>query len=509
VDVDLLIVGGGINGAGIARDAAGRGLKVLLCEQDDLAAHTSSSSTKLIHGGLRYIEQYEFALVRKALQERERLIEAAPHIIWPLRFVLPHDAHLRPVWVIRAGLFLYDHLARRRRLPSSKAVNLRTHPAGAALDAHFSRGFEYSDAWVEDSRLVVLNAMDAAARGATILTRTRFAAAVPDGPRWRATLVSNGATREIRAMLIVNAAGPWVDKVEGLALGGESAKSVRLVKGSHIIVRRLFTHQYAYIFQNPDGRIIFAIPYERDFTLIGTTDVEFAGDPATVAIDDGETRYLCEMANRYFRADIQARDIVRSYAGVRPLLDDESADPATITRDYSLEWLQSLAPMLSVYGGKITTYRRLAEEAVDRIIERFDRSASGRRAASDSRSRPERKAWTAQAPLPGGDMPDADFERFLQSVLVSYPWLPAPLLQRYARAYGTRIRTLLGSATGLGDLGSEVLPGLYAREIEYLREHEWARTAEDVLWRRSKLGLHLPDTALQTLDHWLSDLSHA
>ncbi len=488
--VDMLVIGGGINGAGIARDAAGRGLRVLLCERDDLAAHTSSASTKLIHGGLRYLEHGEFLLVRKALMEREVLLEAAPHIIWPLRFVMPHDAHLRPRWMIRAGLFLYDHLAKRRRLPGSSAVDLRRHVAGKALDPHLTRGFIYSDAWVDDARLVVLNAMDAASRGASVRTRASFTGASIDGGGWRARLQpQGGAPLEVRARVLVNAAGPWVGSVLDGVLGLESSRQVRLVKGSHIIVRRMFEHEFAYIFQNPDRRIIFAIPYERDFTLIGTTDLEYHGDAAQVAIGADETRYLCEMADRYFRRTLGPQDIVASYSGVRPLLDDESSDPSSVTRDYSLELESPGAPLLSVFGGKITTYRRLAEEAVDLLA-----PASGRTLAH----------WTRRIPLPGGDMEGADFDRFEQSLARSHAWLPAPLRHRYARAYGTRINALLGAASRMPDLGEEIAPGLHEVELSYLRRHEFARTATDILWRRSKLGLHLPDDTTAALDGWLA-----
>jgi glycerol-3-phosphate dehydrogenase len=487
---DVLVIGGGINGAGIARDAAGRGLRVLLCERDDLAAHTSSASTKLVHGGLRYLEHREFMLVRKALMEREVLLEAAPHIIWPLRFVMPHDAHLRPRWMIRAGLFLYDHLARRRRLPGSAAVDLRQHAAGAPLDPRYTRGFVYSDAWVEDARLVVLNAMDAADRGATVRTRTAFVGAHRDAGAWHATLQpADGAPIEVRARALVNAAGPWVGGVLDAVLQRESSRQVRLVKGSHIIVPRLFEHEFAYIFQNPDRRIIFAIPYERDFTLIGTTDLEYRGDPACVAIDGDETAYLCEMADRYFRRPIAPGEVVATYSGVRPLLDDESADPSSVTRDYSLEFDDSGPPLLSVFGGKITTFRRLAEEAVDRLAPALGAAA---------------RPWTSGAPLPGGDMPDADFGRFEASLATAYPWLPAALRHRYARAYGTRVARLIGAATSLADLGAALAPGLYEAEVAYLRRHEFARTAQDILWRRSKLSLHLPPGATAKLDAWLA-----
>ncbi len=367
---DLLVVGGGINGAGIARDAAGRGLSVLLCEQDDLASHTSSSSTKLIHGGLRYLEYKEFGLVRKALQERETLLRAAPHIMWPLRFVMPHMPNLRPAWLIRIGLFLYDHLAKRELLPGSRGIDMRRHPAGAPLVDSIKRGFVYSDGWVDDARLVVLNALDAQERGARILTRTKLVSAERRDGQWHARLQrADGSTLDVLARAIANAAGPWVGEVLHGALGRGAQHSVRLVKGSHIITPRLFDHDHAYIFQNPDKRIIFAIPYERDFTLIGTTDVEYRDDPSRVAIDRDETRYLCESINRYFKRKISPADVCWTYSGVRPLLEDENADnPSAVTRDYRLELDDGEgAPLLSVFGGKITTFRKLAEEATDML----------------------------------------------------------------------------------------------------------------------------------------------
>ena len=487
---DLLVVGGGINGAGIARDAAGRDLRVLLCERDDLASHTSSASTKLVHGGLRYLEHREFMLVRKALMEREVLLETAPHIIWPLRFVMPHDAHLRPRWMIRAGLFLYDHLARRRRLPGSAALDLRGHAAGAALDPRFTHGFVYSDAWVEDSRLVVLNAMDAAARGATVLTRTAFTGARRVGDVWRAILQPQGrAGFEVEARALVNAAGPWVGSVLDGVLQREASRHVRLVKGSHVIVPRIYDHEFAYLFQNPDRRIIFAIPYERDFTLIGTTDLEYQGDPAQVAISADETRYLCQMADRYFRKPVRVEDVVASYSGVRPLLDDESTDPSSVTRDYSLELDGDGAPLLSVFGGKITTFRRLAEDALKRLAPSLGVL---------------RGPWTKGTPLPGGDMAGADFVGFEESLQRSHPWLPAALRHRYARAYGTCVARLLGEAASMADLGDRLAPGLFEIELAYLRRHEFACTAEDILWRRSKLGLHLPPDTATILDDWLA-----
>jgi len=486
---DLLVVGGGINGAGIARDAAGRGLSVLLVEQDDLAAHTSSSSTKLIHGGLRYLEFYEFRLVRKALAERERLIAAAPHIMWPLRFVMPHDAHLRPAWMIRAGLFLYDNLARRKHLPGSNGVNLGTHPAGAALKASFRRGFEYSDGWVDDARLVMLNALDARERGATILTRTRCERVQREDSLWRVELQGPNARQVVAARALVNATGPWADAFLRERTPLASEHTVRLVKGSHIVVRRLFEHDYAYIFQAPDRRIIFALPYERDFTLVGTTDVEHHGDPGSAQIGTDEIDYLCGMVNRYFRAAISADDVVWTYAGLRPLLEDDADHPSSVTRDYVLDLDTQGAPALSVFGGKLTTYRALAEEAMDRLMPTLGRNAD---------------AWTAGVALPGGDLPEADFAGFLAHSEARWPWLPGALRLRLARAYGSRIEYILDDATCLDELGEEVLPGLHAVELDYLVEEEWACTAQDILWRRSKLGLHLGPDAVPTLETWLA-----
>ncbi|AOJ69909.1 MULTISPECIES: glycerol-3-phosphate dehydrogenase [Burkholderia] len=491
---DLLVVGGGINGAGIARDAAGRGLSVLLCEQDDLASHTSSSSTKLIHGGLRYLEYKEFGLVRKALQERETLLRAAPHIIWPLRFVMPHMPNLRPAWLIRIGLFLYDHLAKRELLPGSRGIVMRRHPAGAPLVDSIKRGFVYSDGWVDDARLVVLNALDAQERGARILTRTKLVSAERRDGQWHARLQrADGTTLDVRARAVANAAGPWVGDVLHGALGRGAQHSVRLVKGSHIVTRRLFDHDHAYIFQNPDKRIIFAIPYERDFTLIGTTDVEYHDDPSRVAIDRDETRYLCESINRYFKRKISPADVCWTYSGVRPLLEDENADnPSAVTRDYRLEMDGGEgAPLLSVFGGKITTFRKLAEEATDML--------GGMLGAS-------RGAWTAGVPLPGGDIADARFAPFAEAFAKRHPWLPAGLARRYARAYGTRAERVIGDAKSLAALGAELAPGLYEAELRYLRDAEWASCADDVLWRRSKLGLHVApgtlDTVTAALDAW-------
>lgn len=497
---DVLVVGGGINGAGIARDLAGRGRSVVLCDKDDLAQHTSSSSTKLIHGGLRYLEYYEFALVRKALAEREVLMRSAPHIMWPLRFVMPHDPGMRPVWMIRAGLFLYDHLAKREVLPGSWAIDLRAHPAGMPLKPVFTKGFVYSDGWVEDARLVVLNAIDAVEHGATVLTRWRCVEARREADAWQVRLESlEGQQRRLTAKALVNAAGPWAAQFLSEHAHVPQVKALRLVKGSHIVVKKLFDHDLAYIFQNPDKRIIFAIPYERDFTLIGTTDVELQGTIDAAQIDTQETAYLCEQASRYFAVAVKPADVVWSYAGVRPLLDDASGDPAAVTRDYSLELDTAGAPLLTVWGGKITTFRKLAEEAADLLPAPASTSSSG--------TAPSRGAWTRGAHLPGGDFsawigaaqrPDTDFTRFEVAVAERYPQLTAATRHRLARAYGDRITKVIGN----GDLGSEVAPTLFEAELNYLHTDEWARSADDVLWRRSKLGLHLTPAQRAAVADW-------
>ncbi|HEY1394367.1 MAG TPA: glycerol-3-phosphate dehydrogenase [Methylibium sp.] len=505
IDCDVLVVGGGINGAGIARDLAGRDWRVLLCERDDLASHTSSASTKLIHGGLRYLEYYEFGLVRKALMEREVLLRSAPHIMKPLRFVMPHDPTMRPAWMIRLGIFLYDHLARRELLPGSRGVDLSRSELGAPLKPEYRRGFIYSDGWVDDARLVVLNAVDATERGATVLTRTRCIAAQRHAQGWTATLLDReGLCHKVNARALVNAAGPWAEsflrEIAQPAHGETLAtKSLRLVKGSHIVVPRCFEHDHAYIFQNPDKRIIFAIPYEGEFTLIGTTDVELRGDPGAACIDADETAYLCEQASRYFKQQIGPSDVVWSYAGVRPLLDDDSGDPSAVTRDYLLEThFRGGAPLLSVWGGKITTFRKLAEEAADEIGSMLGEA---------------RKAWTQGATLPGGDFSgwisgaarrsDTGFERFLAELQRRHAWLPAALARRWAHAYGTRVELLLAGAKSLADLGTEIAPGLHEAELRYLQREEWALAAEDVLWRRSKLGLHYSQAQREAVRDWL------
>jgi glycerol-3-phosphate dehydrogenase len=488
--IDLLVIGGGINGAGIARDAAGRGLSVLLVEQDDLASHTSSASTKLVHGGLRYLEQYEFRLVRESLIERERLLAIAPHIIRPLAFVLPHRSGMRPAWMIRLGLFLYDHLGGRQRLPASFGVRLPGSPYGRGLDPDIRRGFVYSDCWVDDARLVVLNAVDAADHGADIRTRTRLIAARRDRARWVATLLDRQSGREtlVRAKAIVNAAGPWVGAVLRAIDGQAEARPPRLVKGSHIIVPRRFEGDHAFIFQNPDGRILFAIPYEQDFTLIGTTDIPWTGDPAAPDIDEAEIAYLCAGVNRYLARPITPADVIHSYSGIRSLYDDGSDNVSEVTRDYVLSLdTEGGLPLLSIFGGKITTYRRLAEQALEKLAPFLSALAL---------------PWTSTRPLPGGDLSKGDFDAFLANVRTRWPFLPAATALRLARAYGTRIDAVIGDARSLEDLGNDHGGGLSGREVDYLVANEWARTTDDIIWRRSKLGLHMkPEDIARLSEH--------
>jgi glycerol-3-phosphate dehydrogenase len=495
--IDLLVVGGGINGAGIARDAAGRGLSVTLVEQDDLASATSSASTKLIHGGLRYLELHEFRLVREALAERERLLAIAPHIIRPMRFVLPHVEGLRPRWLIRLGLLFYDHAGRRRSLPGSRGVRLAGGGFGMALDPAIAHGFLYSDCWVDDSRLVVLNAMDAAERGACILPRTRFlsAAAGADGT-WTVTCEDRCRSRQfsLRCRVIINAAGPWVEPVlRQLQHLAHAGSQVRLVKGSHIVVRKLYDGEHAYTLQHPDGRVVFAIPFEDDYTVIGTTDVAYAGDPGAAAISAEETSYLCGTINRYFPSRrVGPADIAWSYVGVRPLFDDAAEDLSKVTRDYQLEVAEAAggAMALSVYGGKITTYRRLAEAALARVLPRFPQ---------------QRAPWTARSTLPGGDLPQGGPDAFLADCCRRWPELPAALLRRLARSYGTRIEWVLGAARSIGQLGRQLGAGLTDAEVQYLRHHEWALQAGDILWRRTKLGLHMTSEQRLALEQALPE----
>jgi len=492
---DLLIIGGGINGAGIARDAAGRGLSVWLCEMNDLASGTSSWSTKLIHGGLRYLEYYEFRLVREALMEREVLWGIAPHIVHPLRFVLPHHSGLRPAWLLRLGLFLYDSIGGRKKLPPTATIDLARGPLGQPLKpGQFTRGFEYSDCWVNDARLVTLNARDAADRGASINTRTRAVSASRDADGW--TLVvkhrDTGRLDTIRGKVLVNAAGPWVADVLTGTLRTNARARVRLVQGSHIVVRKLFDHERCYIFQNADGRIIFAIPYERDFTLIGTTDQDYQGDPAKVAITPGEIDYLCAAASEYFTKPVIRDDIVWTYSGVRPLYDDGASEAKAATRDYvfDLEETPGLPPLLSIFGGKITTYRRLAEAVLEKLAPYLPVRAGAPR------------GWTAAAHLPGGDFPTDGVEVLAQELRQDYPFLTVADADRLAQSYGTMACRFLGDAKQASDLG-RWFGRLSEAEVHYLIEREWAVSAEDILWRRSKLGLHLAKADQQALADWL------
>jgi glycerol-3-phosphate dehydrogenase len=482
---DLAIVGGGINGCGIARDAAGRGLSVLLVEQGDLAGATSSASTKLIHGGLRYLEHYEFRLVRESLREREVLLRAAPHIAWPLRFVLPHHKGRRWWWMIRAGLFLYDRLGGREILPGTRTLNLRRDPAGAPLRDSFRRGFEYSDCWVDDARLVVLTARDAFRLGADIRVRTRFEAARMAGDLWSLRL--QGGIEE-RARVLVNAAGPWVSSVLSGIAGQNEPSCIRLVKGSHIIVRRLFEHDRGYTFQNTDGRVVFAIPYEQDFTLIGTTDEDFLGDPASVAISAREEAYLLEVVNSYMKQHLTAADIVWRYAGVRPLRDDGTTRAQEATRDYVLE-LTGTPPVLSVFGGKITTYRRLAEAAMTRLAPFFP-------GMNDP--------WTASAPLPGGDFPWHGAYALTQELHARFPFLGAGTAARLARTYGTLAAAIFEGTRSFADTGLLFGAGLTQLEVDWLLDNEWARSADDILWRRTKLGLHITSWGAEALARYLA-----
>jgi D-erythritol 1-phosphate dehydrogenase len=483
---DLLIIGGGINGAGIARDAAGRGLKVLLVEQGDLASATSSASTKLIHGGLRYLEYFQFRLVAEALAERETLLRIAPHIVWPLEFVLPHEKHLRPAWMIRAGLFLYDHLGHgmpgfgpRSSLPASRGIDLATSGYGAGLKPEFERGFVYYDCWVDDARLVVLNARSAAELGATILTHTRLVSAKRESGRWTAKLSTETGSRTVHAAAIVNAAGPWVRQVLDEALKIKLPASVRLVKGSHIVVPRIHEERHAFILQNPDKRVIFMIPYERQYTLVGTTDVPVTRDDFRAKITRKEIEYLCEAASRYAQKQITPGMVVWSYSGVRPLYDDGAENPSAVTRDYHL--LLDIgtqpddAPLLSVFGGKITTYRRLAEQAMEKLAVRF----------------PGKPAWTHTEALPGGDLDGRTFRGLLLDVRARHPRLPRAWLARLLRRHGSLAGDIIGDAKTERGLGRNFGGGLYEREIAYLVKHEWACDAEDVLWRRTKCGLHM------------------
>ena len=495
---DIAIIGGGVNGCGIARDAAGRGWSVFLCEKGDLASGTSSASTKLVHGGLRYLEYFEFRLVREALLERETLWRIAPHIIWPLRFVLPFNKGLRPAWVLRLGLFLYDHIGGRKLLPPTRTLQLRSDPAGEPLKTQYALGFEYSDCWVEDSRLVVLNARDAANRGAVIAPRTTCVSGVRQDQVWRLVLKDerSGETREIRARALVNAAGPWVGEVLANALRGNAPASVRLVKGSHIVVPRLYAHDRCYFFQNADRRIFFAIPYERDFTLIGTTDLDYVGDPGAVTASDDEIAYLCDGASEYFSTPVDKRSVRWSYSGVRPLYDDGASEAQAATRDYVLELdAPNHSPaVLSVYGGKITTYRRLAESALAMLGPHLPAPAGLAR------------GWTGRTPLPGGDFPARGFEQLVKENARRYPFLGAAFARRLTRAYGALVSEVLGAANTREDLGRDFGADLTEAEVRYLVRREWAVSAADIVWRRTKLGLRLSQAAIASVDEYLKQL---
>lgn len=493
---DIFIIGGGINGCGIARDAAGRGYSVFLAEMNDLASGTSSWSTKLIHGGLRYLEHYEFRLVREALEEREILWANAPHIIWPMRFVLPHHRGLRPAWLLRLGLFLYDHIGGRKLLPKTRVLDMTTDPAGRPLKPLFSKAFEYSDCGVDDARLVVLNARDAADKGAVIRTRTKVVSARREGDSWSVGIEDQktGRREAVRARLLVNAGGPWVDHVLAETVGRGDVHNVRLVQGSHIVVRKKFDDPRAYFFQNADGRIIFAIPYHDDFTMIGTTDQDYDGDPKDVAISEAEIDYLIASASEYFAEPVRREDIVWTFSGVRPLYDDGASKAQEATRDYVLKADADGAPLINIFGGKITTYRRLAESMLAKI-----------EGLIGTKGRP----WTQKATLPGGDFAVGTFDETVRKLQADYAFLGKDHARRLTRLYGTRARSILGSATSLDDLGRHFGADLYEAEICHLMAHEWAMTAEDVLWRRTKRGLVVSKEDAARLETFMGGLAKA
>ena len=492
--VDLLVIGGGVNGAGIARDAAGRGLSVVLCEKGDLAEGTSSRSGKLVHGGLRYLEYYEFRLVREALIEREVLLRAAPHIIWPMRFVLPHSPEQRPAWLIRLGLLLYDHLGGRQTLPRTRAVDLRRDPVGAAIRPEFRRAFEYSDCWVDDARLVVLNAIDVRRRGGEVLTRTAVTSARREGDHWRVQLEGERGTRVVRARCLVNAAGPWVEEVLGRVAGVNAERRVRLVKGSHIVTRKFWDGSHAYLLQNTDKRVIFVNPYEGSKALIGTTDIPWERPAEEVEIEPFEVDYLLAVVNRYFRTELGPADIVHSFAGVRPLYDDNAANPSAVTRDYVFDVdprapEPARPPILSVFGGKITTYRKLAEHALEKLAPFFPGL---------------KPAWTAGTALPGGDIPNADPARFRAELEDRHRGLPDGLVAHLVRLYGSDATRLLDGVRTRDDLGRHFGGLLYEREVDWLVREEWAREPADVLDRRTKHGLHLTTEERHAFEAWLA-----
>jgi len=496
---DILIIGGGINGCGIARDAAGRGYSVCLAEMNDLASGTSSWSTKLIHGGLRYLEYYEFRLVREALMERETLWMMAPHIVRPLRFILPHHKGLRPAWLIRLGLFLYDHIGGRKKLPPTTTLNLKKDIAGKPLKPLFSKAFEYSDCWVDDARLVILNAVDATNLGADVRTRTKVIAAERKAGLWQAILRNQDTGKEstIKVRLIVNAAGPWVDAVLTKAVGKSDVHNVRMVQGSHIVVHKLFDHDRCYIFQNADNRIIFAIPYEEDYTLIGTTDRDYAGDPGDVKISPEEIEYLCDAASEYFKNPVTPKDIAWTYSGVRPLYDDGASIAQAATRDYTLKLDQGNngeATMINIFGGKITTYRKLAEAMMEMV---------------ENQIGAKKGPWTRGAPLPGGEFDAAKSDDLIRTIMRDYPFITQKTARRLARTYGTRALTFLEGAKSPQDMGENFAHdrdiGLSAREVDYLIHNEWAFNADDILWRRTKLGIRIKGDAVTRLQNYIDE----
>ena len=491
--LDLLVIGGGINGTGIARDAAGRGMTVLLCEKGDLAQGTSSRSSRLIHGGLRYLEYGEFRLVREALREREILLAVAPHLVRPMRFVLPHVAQMRPAWVLRAGLFLYDHLARRRRLPASSAISLGTVPEGIAVRPELKRGFTYADCRTDDARLVVHNAMAARQLGAQVRTHTEFLHASPQGALWRVQLrdLQSGKVASQLVRTLINAAGPWVEEVAPRIPGVARRHRARLVKGSHLVVPKFWSGDHAYLLQNVDRRAIFVTPYEEDFALIGTTDVPYADSPDKVTISAEETRYLCEAVNRQLRCTLDARDVVHAYSGVRCLVDDDQANATSVSRDYVIDVATSNqhAPVLTVLGGKITTYRRLAEHLLDLLRQHFPGM---------------RPAWTASSPLPGGDFPDADFDRAQAQFLQDTTFLPPNHARALFNRHGTIARQILSGIHRLDGMGRHFGAGLYECEVHHFTQREWALTPQDVLWRRTKIGLRLTPDECRQFTQWMS-----
>ncbi|PCH95991.1 MAG: glycerol-3-phosphate dehydrogenase [Rhodobacteraceae bacterium] len=490
---DVLVIGGGVNGCGIARDAAGRGLSVALVEQNDLASATSSASTKLFHGGLRYLEHYEFGLVKKALIEREILLKNMPHISWPMRFVIPHLQGMRPKWMLRIGLFIYDHIGGRKILPTTRRIDLQNDPLGTPLVDTIKVGFEYSDCWVDDARLVVLNARDAADRGACIWTRTQLVSATQKEGVWTAILrdAHTGKNRKVRAKVLVNATGPWVKSLIENQLGLDTSEGLRMVRGSHIVVPKLYDHDRAYFFQNSDGRLIFTLPYETDFTLIGTTDADHVGDPSQAQCSEAELTYLCDVASRNFKATIKPADVVYSYAGVRPLHDNAKGNASAASRDYLIK-LRRIddAPLINIFGGKITTYRKLAEQVVHKLSDFVPMIG---------------RSWTHHAHLPGGDFALSQRRDILADIQQSFPFFEDNQCQRFLRSYGTDTLRIFAGCQTATDLGQDFGAGLTAKEVRWLMDQEWAQTAQDVIWRRTKLGLRLSADQVEALDIWMQE----